>query len=231
MNVGDAEPGICRPAAGESFADFFIRRCETLVEGEHVRIPEDEVPPDFRVASVLIPVWREDGGLRMLLTVRSQNVSSHRGQISFPGGSRDVNDETLVETALRETEEEVAIARDRVRIVGRLHDAWSIHRYLVAPWVGVVDPPVAPEPFADEIDRVIIADVERLMDPEIYRCQTIRRGHQEFRMHAYDYDGDLIWGMTGGLLFELFSRIEGRQLDADQSGANTLRAFLHGADR
>ena len=86
--------------------------------------PRKAVPAHFKRSSVLICFWREADDVRVLLTKRAASLRGHPGQMSFPGGRLEEG-EDWVEAALRESEEEVALARDRVEVLGRLDDAWT----------------------------------------------------------------------------------------------------------
>ena len=210
--------------AGEPFDSWFARRLESL----RGYTPQEIVrPPDgFRPAGVLVPVWRDEGRVEMALTLRTRTLSSHRGQISFPGGRRDPEDASIVATALRETEEELGIPADDVRIELRLDDAWSIQRYVVAPHVGWL--PQRPEfvPSPAEIERIIVADVETLMAPERHRIERVHQGGVGFDVHYFEYEGDTIWGLTGGILYTLFQLVRGEPIAEESRGAHTLSRFL-----
>lgn len=215
------------PRSGQSFASWFRERTSTLRQREIERIAVR--PEGFREASVLVPFWEREGRVEVALTLRTAHLSSHSGQISFPGGRRDPEDESLEATALRETEEELGIPPDIVRDVARFDDAWSVQRYVVATHVGWLDrrPEFVPSPA--EIERVIVADVEALMFGGLHRAVRMKRGAARFDVHYFDYEGDTIWGLTGGILYGLFETLRGREVEATSRGAATLAQFL-GAD-
>lgn len=102
--------------------------------------PRTAVPTHFKHSSVLICFWRGAAGLHVLLTKRAASLRGHPGQMSFPGGRLEEG-ETWTEAALRETEEEVGLSRDRVEVLGRLDDAWSGAGHLIVPIVGWLDRP------------------------------------------------------------------------------------------
>lgn len=214
---------------GESFADWFRRRLRALAEREPIAI-DRSVAPAFREAGVLAPFWEQDGGVHTVLTLRTPHLSSHQGQISFPGGRLDAG-ETSLTAALREAEEELGIAPHRVQPVGQLDDAWSLHGYIVTPHVGWL--PERPEfvPSPDEVERVIVADVERLMDPAAHRRQTWRHGVGRYPVHYYDYQGDVIWGLTGGILHRFFGLLRGLESAEDVDAERSLRRFLSGSEQ
>ena len=93
---------------------------------------------EARPAAVLVPLLQAEGEWRLLLTQRTHTVESHKGQVAFPGGRVDPEDESRVATALRETEEEIGLPRDRVRVLGQLDELLTVTQYRVTPVVGVV---------------------------------------------------------------------------------------------
>src|SRR5450432_980427 len=105
-------------------------------------------------AAVLVPLVNREGGLTVLLTQRSADLPDHPGQISFPGGRVDDTDADLGSAALRETEEEVGLPRERITLLGTLATYETVTGYHVTPVVGWVEPPFVVQP-----DPVEVADV------------------------------------------------------------------------
>ena len=216
--------------SGEGFAAWFRDRVAALGERSPCAIDGAWVPTEFRRAAVLMPFWLEGDRLQTLLTVRTQHVSSHKGQISFPGGRRDPDDHSLADTALRESWEEVSIEPSSVRLLGALDDAWSVGRYLVTPYVGWLDAPPRLVHAPSEIDRLIVADVQRLMEPHRHHRTEMQRGPLTFVMHAFDYDGDIVWGLTGALLAALFGFVRTGVVDLAANGEQGMRGWLQTRD-
>ena len=102
-----------------------------------------------RRASVLIPLLEREGQTLLLLTKRSEKLRSHSGQVSFPGGKQDEQDQSCLETALREAREEIGLESKSVRILGCLDQIISLHFYLVTPFVGLI-----PSDFEAKVDSV-----------------------------------------------------------------------------
>lgn len=219
--------GAARRRDGESFRGWFERRLKTLAEREHRPI-DPTIAPDFRNASVLVPFWGEGDDVRLALTLRTQTLGSHRGQISFPGGRVDEGDSSVEAAALRETNEELGIPAESVSVVARLDDAWSIQGYLVSTHVGWLDdrPEFVPSPA--EVERVIVADVERLMTPEFHRRKHMTERSHRFVIDFFDYEGDVIWGLTGGILASFFRLLRGEDPGPEADGPATLSRFLEG---
>ncbi len=97
---------------------------------------------DLRKAAVLIPVTRQDSEheSHIILTVRSENLRSHAGQISLPGGTRDAEDSDAIATALRESEEEIGLLSSQVEVIGKLGDMALPSGFHITPIVGLIDP-------------------------------------------------------------------------------------------
>lgn len=212
--------------AGESFGAWFERRLRALTRTESGGVlGRDGLPETFKEAAVLAPFWRSGDSVQVALTLRSANLSSHRGQVSFPGGRRDPTDGSARAAALRETEEELGIVPESVEVLTRLSDAFSINGYVVSPFVGWLETEPAFRPNPAEVARVIVADVERLMAPEIHRCEVLTRGGERYPVHYFDYDGDVVWGLTGGILHGLFRRVRGEVIEP-ADGLASLRRYL-----
>ena len=162
-----------------------------------------------RAAAVLVPLYARDGRPFLLFTQRSLALSRHRGEISFPGGSRDASDDTLRETALRETTEELGVDPRRVEVLGALPSVFTaVSNYLVVPYVGWLDeglPPLTPSPV--EVAEIIEAPLMALADPAIYHTEMWRRGGAEHLLHFYDFGPYRIWGATGRMLYSLLSML------------------------
>lgn len=188
-----------------SFQQHFYTRLQALGARETGLFPPDIFPDNYRAAAVLIPLWPDEHGtVKVAVTRRSDSLPTHQGQVSFPGGSMQISDASLDQTALRETEEELGISRAAIRIMGRLDDAWSRFGFHVVPYVGWTDsrPDFKPDP--NEVAEVIIADVETLMRPECSCLHKVETNGQQRTTHAFSWEGGYIWGLTADILLELF---------------------------
>ena len=107
-------------------------------------------------ASVLIPLLESEGELFVLLTQRSKQLRSHAGQVSFPGGKQDTLDANSLETALRETHEEIGLPPENVEIIGTLDQILSLHYYLVTPFVGLIPEDFTPLLNTAEIESCLL---------------------------------------------------------------------------
>jgi 8-oxo-dGTP pyrophosphatase MutT (NUDIX family) len=163
----------------------------------HKRVP---MPPGPVPAAILIPLFLKDNSCHILFTKRSEKLQHHRGEISFPGGVSHPEDAGSMQTALRETWEEVGIAPQEVEVIGVLDDFLSIHNYLVTPYVGFVSPGCRFVPNPDEIERIIQVPLEFLLNPEVFQVRDWTWQGRTFPLFFVSYGGDTIWGLTAAML-------------------------------
>lgn len=158
-------------------------------------------------AAVLVPLVDRPEGMMVLLTQRTEHLSDHPGQISFPGGRMEAHDRDPEATALRETEEEIGLDRAFVEVIGRLDHYETVTGFLVTPVVGLVTPG-----FALEVDRVEVADVFEvplafILDPSHHERHSRTVNGRERHFYVIPYEQRFIWGATAGMLVNLFRRL------------------------
>jgi 8-oxo-dGTP pyrophosphatase MutT (NUDIX family) len=159
-------------------------------------------------AAVLVPMhgWPENPGL--VFTERRSDLSRHAGEISFPGGRRD-GDEELMRTALREAEEEIGLSPERVEVVGALPPIGTfVTNYKVTPFVGLIEGGMRFEPNPTEVESVLVASLEDLA-AGYERRRLVRRG-VPIKTDTYLVGDKLIWGATARILAMLFERLDDR---------------------
>ncbi|MGQ0622083.1 MAG: CoA pyrophosphatase [Panacagrimonas sp.] len=161
----------------------------------------------LRPAAVLAPILRRPQGLSLLLTRRAEHLSSHQGQISFPGGRRDPEDASAAANALREAQEEVGLDPARVEVLGYLDDYPTISRYLVTPVIGLVDGPVEWVADPGEVAEVFEVPLEVLLDPRSYRRKSLSRDGLVVPYYEVHWSGYRIWGATAGMLWDLCGKV------------------------
>jgi 8-oxo-dGTP pyrophosphatase MutT (NUDIX family) len=159
----------------------------------------------LRRAGVLVPLFVRDAKLWVLLTRRTESVEHHRGQISFPGGGEEAGDENLYAAALRETEEELAIATDDVIPLGPLSPIVTVTNFYVEPYVAAVPQPYVWRPAEAEIAEVIEAPLATLMDPAILEQKPMPG--REGMILFYHFGPHVIWGATAKILSELLAAL------------------------
>jgi len=150
-----------------------------------------------REAAVLMPVFQWEREYHFLLTRRTEEVQTHKGQISFPGGMREGREE-LIQTALRETFEEVGIEENRIEILGRFHDYISIHGYRVTPFAGYIDRPFTTVPQVHEVAEVLQVPFKVFLDPGRLRIEQSTFRNED--VYYYSYGTHQVWGLTARII-------------------------------
>ena len=162
--------------------------------------------PRLRSASVLLPLVERPEGLTMLLTLRTAHLTDHPGQISFPGGRAEDYDSSPIDTALRETEEEIGLDRRHVDVIGSLPEYITGTGYRVTPVVGLIAPPFELRPDANEVAEIFEVPLHYLMDGLNHQRLSVDlpqgKGRRQF--YAMPYGRFFIWGATAGMLRNLF---------------------------
>ncbi len=157
-------------------------------------------------ASVLLPIVERSHGLTMLLTQRSPNLTNHPGQIAFPGGRADAGDHSAIDTALRETEEEIGLLRRHIDVIGTLPDYFTLTGYQITPVVALIRPPFDLRAEPGEVEEIFEVPLAFLMDGMHHQRRALElpngAGHRTF--YAMPYERFFIWGATAGILRNLF---------------------------
>lgn len=171
------------------------------------------LPRRILPAAVLVPILDRPERPGIVLTQRTAHLAQHAGQVSFPGGRLEERDATLLDCALRETEEETGISRRQVTPLGYLDVYLTRTGYAVTPVVGLVDPAVRYRPDPFEVAEIFELPLEVALDVGRYRRET-----REFHGHQVDYlvlqhEGFRIWGATAAMLYAFQQRIN-RELAA-----------------
>lgn len=197
------------PVAGERLESDWLRR--RFSEAPNW-FPEDTEEHRFfslseqaRPASVLVPIVMREQGATLLFTQRAAHLSDHPGQISFPGGRVDGQDDSLVDTALREAEEEVGLHRRHVEVMGALPNYFTGTGYKINPVVAMVHPPFGLHIDTGEVAEVFEIPLVFLMDGQHHQRRVFEFKNGTRRMfYTMPYDRFFIWGATAGIVRNLF---------------------------
>jgi 8-oxo-dGTP pyrophosphatase MutT (NUDIX family) len=172
---------------------------------------EQEIPEgSWRRAAVLSLFMESSSGLSLLYTRRTNHVMDHKGQVSFPGGAVEAEDESLEAAALRETREEIGVPASDIEILGRSRDMFTISGWWITPVVGwyahqngfMLNP--------GEVSRVFSIPVDWLCREENWHMKTyVRNGVLRTNVIFYNsYDGETLWGITAQLTHDLLRKLQ-----------------------
>ena len=165
--------------------------------------------PGLRDAAVLVPWFTREGRDHVLYTLRRDDLPVHPGEISFPGGAREADEDALA-CALRETHEEIGLAPEAFEVLGALSDRVSIAGFLVRPFVARLRPPFTCRPDPGEVERVLSVAVDDLLDETRWVWRTLGSPSLRRRIPFFELeDGVELWGMTALLTRDLLERLRG----------------------
>jgi len=185
---------LARP--GRPTSDYDLNAGTVLAEGRRLT-----------PAAVLVAFQEGTAGLEVVLTKRASHLKHHAGQIAFPGGKIDPEDESPLAAALREAEEEIGLDRGNVDILGISEPHETVTGYTVTTVLGRIRAPFAPVPEAGEVDEVFAVPLAHVADPASYRVEgRIWRGHFR-RYYVVPYGPYYIWGATARILRALADRM------------------------
>ena len=160
-------------------------------------------------SAVLVPIyfWEED--YHIIFIRRTKTVKAHKGQISFPGGICEKEDKSTMDTALRESHEEIGLLVEDVEILGELDDEiTTTSNYIVSPFVGIIQWPYHLTKNKDEVDEILNVPLPALLDRDCLTPDTETLNGKKVDSYAYHYEGDVIWGATARILYKLLDIIK-----------------------
>lgn len=151
-----------------------------------------------------MPLFESGGAVQLLLTKRTEKVEYHKGQISFPGGRQEDGDADLLDTALRETHEEIGLAPSAVEVWGRLDEIETfVSGFVVTPFVGLIPPPLGLSPNPDEIAEIVTVPLASFVDPANLRVEHVAREGKLVELVYYENIPYLVWGATARIIKRL----------------------------
>jgi 8-oxo-dGTP pyrophosphatase MutT (NUDIX family) len=163
--------------------------------------------PSLTPAGVLLPFFEKEGELHLLLTERTNSVEHHKGQISFPGGARDVADASIIETALREAEEEIGLPRECVEVLGTWNDVWTPTGFVITPVVGFLSSVPSLKMNSSEVANILEVPIALFLDRTKERVEQRMRDGKRFDVYFYDFGELEIWGATAWITRSILAEI------------------------
>lgn len=160
-------------------------------------------PAELRAAAVLIPIVDHPGEPTILLTRRSNSLTKHAGQISFPGGRVDPTDRDAVAAALRETREETAIPSDHVTVFGQLAPYRTVTKYEITPVVAALSPGFTAVAEPAEVEEIFEVPLSFILDRSNHQKQSADYKGQTRYFYTMPYGRHYIWGATAAMLINL----------------------------
>lgn len=176
-------------------------------------------PPveELRKAAVLIAIT-DSKDPELIYTLRSNKVGSHGGEVSFPGGMYEEEDNTLQNTALRESQEETGLDKAKVNILGPIDTVVSRFNVSVTPYVGIVPDDIELNDDSDEIEACFRVPLSFLLEDKRHRNDEINRNGDIFFMPAYQYDSYIIWGLTAMITVDFLNIALDAKIDLKTKG-------------
>jgi 8-oxo-dGTP pyrophosphatase MutT (NUDIX family) len=160
---------------------------------------------DLLYSAVLVPIIVAGDEPMLLLTQRTENVETHKGQVAFPGGTVDSDDRDRVHTALREMREEVGIDASEVEVCGMLDDLATPTGFVITPVVGLLHTQPKIRPNEDEVADVFSVPLAFFADPANAQREFRLAGGQQREVWIYRYDSRIIWGATAAVIRQLLT--------------------------
>ncbi len=184
-----------------------VASANARIRGDNDLNPGFDNHPEARPAAVLAPIIKRASGWTMLFTERAKETPAHPGQISFPGGRVQASDANAVETALRETREEVGLDRRFIEPIGAWDRYDTITGYRVTPIVGLVEPGFDLSLDPREVASVFEAPLDFLMNPANHEKREAQFQGRTRYYYVMPWEGHNIWGATAGMIRALWERL------------------------
>lgn len=190
--------------------DVNVLRAALLPEPDPGQFVHEEGALDLVLtpAAVLFPIVAREEGYTVLLTQRAAHLRDHPGQVSFPGGRMEEEDPSPLHTALRETEEEIGLPRERITLLGYLPEYRTGTGFRVTPVVALVAPPMMLKTDPFEVAEVFEVPLSFLLDPANHRRHSLHYRGALREFYAMPYGDYFIWGATAGMIKSLSVRLE-----------------------
>lgn len=188
-----------------------IKQIEELLRSRIPR-PIEDGQSSYIHAAVLIPLFKDDTEYMVLFTERTNKVEHHKGQISFPGGAVDKDDQSWEETALRESQEEIGLLKKDVRVLGQIDDTLTVvSDFIIHPFVGQIPYPYDFTVNPEEVERIITIPLRAFLgDHTLYKRDRAEFEDFTYEGTSYYYNGVIIWGATARIMENFIGILGGR---------------------
>jgi 8-oxo-dGTP pyrophosphatase MutT (NUDIX family) len=156
-------------------------------------------------AAVLVPLFRQENRWHLLFTRRTDRLANHKGQVAFPGGARDPGDRDEIDTAMRETYEEIGMTANCIRVLGKMPVFPTVSGFAITPVVSLVCWPVDLHPAELEVERIFSVPISWLAEPgnAEQRLYTRSNGSSDLVWFFQPFGGEVIWGVTAQIVVDL----------------------------
>jgi 8-oxo-dGTP pyrophosphatase MutT (NUDIX family) len=166
---------------------------------------------DAREAGVLILLYPDNGSVHTVLMQRHDYKGVHGGQISLPGGKKEQSDENIIQTAIREANEETGVNPSLISVIGTLTPLFiPVSNMIVTPVAGWINEKPAFNHQIEEVVFLIDVDLKKFLDPSIVKTKPFNIRGEFLNIKYFDYDGNIIWGATAMILHELLTILRRR---------------------
>jgi 8-oxo-dGTP pyrophosphatase MutT (NUDIX family) len=160
-----------------------------------------------RKSAILIPLIKRDTGCKIIFTRRSFQLRAHSGQIAFPGGRYDDDDENLVQTAIREAHEEIGVEKNAINPIGKGDNYLSGSNFLITPVIAQIDESAKFKPNHQEVDEIFEVPLEYIFNPLNQEIREYIFEGKPRKFYCINYRKYFIWGVTAGIIANLTKRI------------------------
>lgn len=173
----------------------------------------DSTGTSLHPAAVLMPLFQKQGEWRMVFIKRSEHdADRHSSQIAFPGGRAEIGDRTLLDTALREAREEIALQPEDVRLLGQVRPITTVTDYRVTPFVGEIPWPYPLLPDHREVEKVLAIPMNWLADPANSRTELWSSSEDSSRPHPViffePYQEEILWGASARMVCDFLKMVQ-----------------------
>jgi len=158
-------------------------------------------------SSVLVPLCDIDGKLHILLCKRPSYLKHHPGQICFPGGKFEQQDNSLKDTALRETKEELGIPEHEINLLGQMNSYWTLTGFEIKPYVAHIDCNLSLKPQIAEVTDTFFLPFNKLVERDNWVDLNFTRNHQQIVLKGFMTEYGLLWGATAQIILNLIKQV------------------------